>query len=190
MSRLKVLTATLFAFMLAYTYLLAVVNPVSNSDDSACPTKAFNRFIPWDSGCFYSALFEESPTVAQVNYEHQKLSVFHEKGGVAQHLLLYRSIFYRRFKDHFNIGYDSLEKMHKEYTFAKSADLDTQASFVNYLFASGEHKRAQNYIDYYCQYYVPAHVAKYVSETLYAEFNKLKLDLSLQTCTDKYTKRN
>jgi len=183
MSRLKLLTITLFVFMLGYTYLLAVVNPVSNSSVVACPTKAFNSFIPWDSGCFYSALFEDFPTVTQVNYEHEKLNTFYEKGGVAQHLLLYRSIFYRRFKDNFNnVDYDLLEKMHKEFTYANSAQLDTQVSYVNYLYAYNEHIRAQDYIDYYCHHYVPVNKKEYVYKTLFSRFEELELKLSLQAC--------
>jgi len=187
MSRLKALTATLFAFMLAYTYLIAAVNPISNSNDNACPTKAFNRFITWDSGCFYSALFEQPPSIKQVNYEHEKLRIFVKKGGAAQHILLYRSIFYRRFKDNFNIDYDLLEEMHKKFTLANPSKLDAQVSFVSYLYAYNEQKRAQNYIDYYCQRYVPIHKAEYVYDTLFARFEERELELSLKACQNKYT---
>jgi len=188
MNRLKFISATLFILLSGYTYIISVSNPLNGSTKGSCTTTQYNSFTTWDSGCFYSAVFEKSPSKTQLTYEHKKLNTFHRKGGVAQHVTWYRSIFYRRFKNHFNIDDDSLEQMHKDFTAVNPTRLASQISYIDFLFVNSEEKRAQNYIDYYCQHYVPANIAQYVYETLSAKFNEPSLTLSFETCTNKYSK--
>jgi len=186
MNRLKLISATLFILLSGYTYIISTSNPLNSSTKGSCTTTKYNNLITWDSGCFYSAIFEKSPSKEKLTYEHQKLNTFHRKGGVAQHIAWYRSIFYRRFKSNFNIDDDRLEQIHKDFTALNPTRVASQISYINFLSANGKHERAQRYMNYYCSQYVPRFKAENIVSNLRQQLSKLKLDLSLKVCEQKY----
>ena len=182
--RLKYLTLIFFILISLYSAINIVGNPLAAGTKGACTITAFNSLLTWDSGCFYSAYFNKNPTLQQVEFEHQKLTTFKEKGGVVQHVVWYRSIFYQRFKDRFNISYDELDEMHKDFTKTNPTRTRSQVDYIKYLKLNNEHQRAQIILDYYCTDFIPKKL-KGVVHNLNNFFKESKLKMSMQVCNQK-----
>lgn len=190
MTRLKLISSLLFTLLFAHTVIATLGNPLNSGTKGTCIAPELNSLIPWDSGCFYSAFFKKEPPIDQIKYEHHKLTVFKKNGGVAQHILWYRSIFYQRFRDFFNTSYDLIDEMHKDFTKVKPTRTSSQVAYLNYLTINGEKNRAQKFLNYYCENHVPIHRASRVVDRLTRQFNELRLNYSLNVCRLKYQKIN
>jgi len=184
MTNLKPIIAISFALLGSYCVVLHKGNPLADPRSKTCMSKRLNSFLPWDSGCFYSAFFEKEPSLQQIEYEHEKLSRFVDNGGIVQHVLWYRSVFYQRFRSHFDISYEDLDQMHKRFTESNPTRAASQIHYLSYLSTAGEKNRGQEILDHYCRVYIPRNFVNEVNNI--GEMMALaNLDYSMETCFDK-----
>lgn len=180
----KPLVATLFAIMCGYTAVQLYGNTLDDPKRPACDQEVANLFLAWDSGCFYNAYFVESPSLEQLYYEHQMLTRFNNKGGIVQHVLWYRSVFYQRFRNQFPNEIDALDDMHQEFIRSNPRAISAKISYLLFLVDQNESLRAQSDLEGYCLAYIPSSLPN-LTEEFYQISRKRGLMLDFKKCFDK-----
>lgn len=119
-----------------------------------CSNSIVQKIVPWSSGCFYKAYFEDNPTDEQLVFEKDKLDNFVNKKGHASDILWYRSVFHQRFQNRFKTSFKEIHEMHLDYTKAQHTRLDAQFDYLEFLYKSDLKPLAQTTLDRFCTTYV------------------------------------
>lgn len=110
--------------------------------------------MPWDSACFYSALFNKKNTLEDLLYEKYKLDKFTEKGGLAPGVLWYRANFHRRYHDVFDVPSQILDQYHWAYQRAQPHEIKELFRHMQFMRDTQDKDHAQSLLDKYCSLYL------------------------------------
>lgn len=181
MNNVKITVGVIFAALCAYTTLLFYAYPLAEPNRNTCSYSSLNRILTWSSGCFYTAYFLPSSSPKQLDFEHEKLTIFHKRGGAAKHIRWYRSVFYRKFNGHFKLSSLELLKVHQEYIKVSPNSISEVVSLLKYLTLNNSPDIAQQWLNDYCRIYISPNNS-YVLSSLTAIMNSLDVSLSLTEC--------
>jgi hypothetical protein len=181
MNNVKITVGVIFAAVCAYTTLLFYAYPLAEPNRNTCSYSSLNRILAWSSGCFYTAYFLRSSSPQQLDFEHEKLTIFHKRGGAAKHIRWYRSVFYRKFNGHFKLSSLELLKVHQEYIKVSPNSISEVVSLLKYLTLNNSPDIAQQWLNDYCRIYILPN-NPYVLSSLTVIMNRVDVSLSLTEC--------
>ena len=153
MTKLKKLS-TLFASLAVLYSLGTHLGGQFEKRSIICQNDFFKAIQPWDSACFYSAIFESDITLGDLHYEKHHLDLFTEKGGYSPIIKWYRSLFYQKFGYNFEITEDQIEFDHWELMRSQPYNLQAHAMYLNYLDQQKTANTAQSALDKFCTQFI------------------------------------
>ncbi|MFT7528452.1 MAG: hypothetical protein ACI9LY_003614 [Arenicella sp.] len=153
MNRAKKLSALLFAGVIGITLLMGYGAKLGSSA-KLCKSTVLGSIMPWDSACFYSAIFQKQNPAEDVYYEKYRLDIFSEKGGLAPGVLWYRSNFNRAYKDVFDVDLETIDTYHWEYQDSQPYEIKELMVYINFLFSEDTPYLGQAALNKYCDKYL------------------------------------
>jgi hypothetical protein len=153
MTKLKKLSALLASLAVLYS-LSTHLGGQFEKRSIICQNGILKAIQPWDSACFYSAVFESDLTLGDLHYEKYRLDLFAEKGGYSPIIKWYRSLFYQKFGDNFEMTEDQIEFTHWELIRSQPYNLQAHAMYLNYLDQQKTPNAAQSALDKFCTQFI------------------------------------
>lgn len=186
-TRTKRLSAAMFLLTAFYVGFAFYVHPVK-PNSTTCDNPLIAALAPWDSGCFYQAVYLDAATAGQVNYEKHKLDVFMRKGGFSHSVLWYRSIFFQKYREFLDLDYSDIHRAHWDYTRADPSRADIQIVYLSYLTSNELTGLAQQSLDQYCETYLDQR-RDYLIPAMREVMQEKGVELSLQRCETAATRQ-
>ena len=184
MTKLKLLSSAFAILATVYSLTLHYGNGFGNRVP-VCQNIFFQAIQPWDSGCFYSAIFKKENTLADLHFEKYKLDAFMRRGGLSPNVLWYRSMFYRQFQHIFDYTVDDIDQAHWKYMSSIPYKLNSQVAYLQYLMEKRSPEASQQALDLYCKTYVKIGSTKDALATLAWLLKQKKLDLKMEFCNSR-----
>jgi hypothetical protein len=130
----KTILGSCIVFLAIYTLIAWKTIELGNNDGNTCTTAVLRSVAPWSSGCFYTALFQDT-TVSQeqIDFEKSMLDRFSKKQGTSPKVLWYRSKFYQKYRLRFRANFQDLHYLHADYTRAEHTKLGSQVDYLRFL---------------------------------------------------------
>lgn len=150
MTKLKLLSSLFCFFALSYTVTLNLGSSFGTRGN-LCTNIFFKSIQPWDSTCFYSAVFNTKNALTDVHYEKYKLEKFKTKNGLSPHVAWYRSLFLRTYKNVFEYTDRELDRAHWQLMAVAPNKLEYHTAYLTYLVK--QQRPAQPSLDQYCKMY-------------------------------------
>ena len=184
MEKLKLLTGIFAVIALLYTATLRLgSNFVGQS--GVCDYGLFRAIQPWDSACFYGAIFKKDNTVGDLHYEKYRLDMFDAKGGLSPYIKWYKSNFYRLYQHIFEFSNEEIDAAHWDYIRAQPQKLEGQIKYVEYLYKDRSKTSAQKALNQYCDSYAKGNNRKEALVSLAWHVKENALDLDIRHCYSK-----
>ena len=178
----KLFVVVFFITASFYVSLLITALPFNTNSFDCSFSKIYDVILPVDSGCFYSAVFDPTPTTSKLKQEDRKLRKI-DKVNIRRSILLqYRSTFYQRFREQFNISFDELETLHRDSTRMSPHDLHAQVSYFSYLYKYLNLDSASRALSYYCDTYLKREHHEAQLQALGNFLTKEGLPLDVENC--------
>jgi hypothetical protein len=185
MTRLKKLSIVFACTALLYALIIHFGGQFANREVT-CQNVFFKSIQPWDSACFYSAIFQSENDFGDLYYEKYHLDLFTKKGGHSPNIKWYRSVFYRQFKDVYKVPDKQIEDYHWAYMRLQPEKIQAHINYLKYLKDQSHGKSAQSELDKYCTRFIrPGGLNAppiYILESL---ANQAALDLDMQHCKSR-----
>lgn len=172
-----------YVLIAGYALLASAASKLAPGD-KLCEQQLLRAVAPWSSGCFYTAYFQDDPSLEQLAEEKVRLDRFAENNGFASDVLWYRSVFHQKYQQQFRTSFEDIHKMQLRYTQAQHRRLDLQIQYLEFLRQSELLPLAQSTLDRFCQIYVPGKRPDFTDE-LEWRLRDAKLPLSLAVCQSK-----
>jgi len=155
MTKLRFLSIGFFVIIFLYSILVYYANFYrSNNRLTPCQFPIIRSILPWDSACFYPALFDGKAHISSLYYEKYKLEIFEQRNGMNPHTLWYRMYFAREFKEPLEYGDNDVDHFYWRYQKTAPHRTEELAKYMNYLLDRDKTELAQNTLDKFCGLYI------------------------------------
>ena len=185
MTRLKKLSIVFACTAALYALVIHFGGQFANRA-VVCQNVFFKSLQPWDSACFYSAIYQSKNHISDLHYEKYHLDLFTEKGGHSPAIKWYRSVFFRQFKDVYKISEEQVEEYHWAYMRSQPEIIQAHIEYLNYLKDQSLGKSTQPALDDYCTRFIKPGGRNatpiYILESRVIEAN---LELDMQYCKSR-----
>ena len=185
MTKLKKLSTAFAALAVLYS-LSTHLGGQFEKRSIICQNIILKAIQPWDSACFYSALFKPENTLGELHYEKHHIELFAEKGGYSPIIKWYRSVFYQKFKDIFEVTDDQIEHNHWELMHSQPYNTQAHANYLSYLDQQKSVNTAQPALDEFCTRFIKIGSGdERPLDGLESFTNESKLELDFKYCRSR-----
>jgi hypothetical protein len=153
MTRLKTLSIFFVSLAMIYSFMTHLGGQFANQA-KLCQNIIFKALQPWDSACFYSAIFQPENILSDLHYEKHHLDLFFNNGGYSPAIKWYRSVFFRKYKDVFDITNDQIAIDHWALMRSQPYNLQAQINYLIYLDQEHPGKKPQSALNEFCTLFV------------------------------------
>lgn len=184
MAKIRVISLIFAAFVVVHGTIVTS-SGVVGKDTSFCNLPLIQAFIPWDSGCYYKALYNTEVTYEQLLYEQARLEIFTEKGGYSPFVRWYRYRVNRHYREYYKTSFSELDQLYWGYLETDPGDLTRYVEHLSFLTYSDHKGIAQSSINQYCSRYASSRTDGFtLFSAITQELRKANIELSLKTCYD------
>ncbi|GAA6139388.1 hypothetical protein NBRC116583_31350 [Arenicella sp. 4NH20-0111] len=184
MAKIRVISLIFAAFVVVHGTIVTS-SGVVGKDASFCNLPLIQAFIPWDSGCYYKALYNTEVTYEQLLYEQARLEIFTEKGGYSPFVRWYRYRVNRQYIEYYKTSFSELDELYWGYLETDPGDLNRYMDHLGYLIHKKHREIAQSSVDKYCTRYASSRTDGFtLFSAITQELRKANIELSLKTCFD------
>lgn len=170
MTKLK--TLSIWFIILTVLFSAGIVPAGQLRDTSSlCQSKILQALLPWDSACFYTAIYKTENKLEDVHYEKYRLDEFTKRGGLSPAILWYRSVFSRTFQNIFELSNSTVEEHHWDYQSTRPSQTQDMVAYLKYLIDAGRNEHAQANLNKYCDKFIS------ISSYGFIGFNSLQNDM-------------